>query len=289
MTIKNQTFAWLQLFRLPNLFTIPGEAIVGGLLVGISLKTVTAAGFVFLLIYIGGLIVNDIADYEEDRRERSWRPLPSGRISKSSATTVAFICYVSSLVFSFLIDGSSEFFAVTVLIIILTLIYNLAARKIPPLGWTTVASCRALIPVSFFLISDKTVLTPLIYSAGIFLYIWIISAAAHNETRRAPSFPIHIILPLTVFFCLSTLNIYSGISIYALLWSLPAVFISLYFSFRIKKSKEPEKIQMYIGKSIGAVLFFQGAALLVVGNLEGIMLWALYPFSSFTAKTFKGS
>ncbi|MBU2515685.1 UbiA family prenyltransferase [bacterium] len=285
----NQANAWLQLFRLPNLFTVPGEALVGGMLAGVSTNSIFFAGLAFLFIYMGGLAVNDIVDYEEDSRERSWRPLPAGWISKSKAVLAAIIVYSSGLIVAFFLDGLGDFFAATSLIIIVTLFYNLAARKIPPIGWTAVALCRALIPVSLYLMSDRMSIMPWIYSMGIFTYIWIISAAAYNETRGAPAFPIHILLPFSVVITLVVLNIHSGVSPLMILWGVPAIFLVFYLTSGIKRAKEPVMVQTYIGKSIGAVLIFQGAALLVTGSYAGALLWIIYPFSSLTAKKYKGS
>lgn len=289
MTVKEKANAWLQLVRLPNLFTVPGEAIVGGLLAGISVKSTAIAGLAFLLIYMGGLILNDVVDYDEDRRERAWRPLPAETIARSEAIVMALLCYFFGSLSAFLVDGPRMFFALTMVIVALTLLYNLAARKIPPLGWTTIALCRSLIPISLFLMSDRASVTPLVYATGIQFYIWIISAAAHGETKGAPSFPVHVFLPLVVLTCLAVLHVFSVASVLSFLWALPAVFILFIFSVRLRKARKPAVVQMYVGKCIGAVLFFQGAALLVSGSLTGLGLWLIYPFSSLAAKRFKGS
>ena len=39
----------------------------------------------FFSIYIGGLILNDVADTAEDARDRPTRPIPSGQIKRRSA------------------------------------------------------------------------------------------------------------------------------------------------------------------------------------------------------------
>ncbi|KKL67904.1 hypothetical protein LCGC14_2130300, partial [marine sediment metagenome] len=86
--------AWAQLLRAPNLLTVPGDPIVGYLLVaavtgqGIGPRIVLA-GAISLLFYAAGLIQNDYFDLAEDRRDRPDRPLPSGRVRPRTAIIVA--------------------------------------------------------------------------------------------------------------------------------------------------------------------------------------------------------
>ncbi len=290
MSGKNQLDAWLQLVRLPNLFTIPGEAIVAGLLVGIAWNQILMASGAFLLIYVGGLIVNDIADVKEDLQERDWRPIPSGRISTTQARVVALGVYGNALFLAFLISGFNRFFAVVCLVVLLTLFYNFKARRFPWIGWLTIAACRALITISIILLTpDSTEILPWIYAGGIFGYIFIISAAAHNETEGAPGFPVHLLVPLVVGSCLFALFYYSIIDKIYFLFALPVIVVLFLLTRRISFAEEPAVVQQFVGKSIGAVLLFQGAALLVTGRLEGLLLWFVYPISSMAARKYKGS
>lgn len=75
---------WAQLVRLPNVFTLLSDGVAAsvvatsGLLpVGAFLTTLTAS----VLAYWAGMILNDVVDVEEDRRDRPSRPLASGAIS----------------------------------------------------------------------------------------------------------------------------------------------------------------------------------------------------------------
>lgn len=289
MKIKRQLNAWLQLVRLPNLFTIPGEALCGGVLAGVASKPIAILALVYLLIYMGGLILNDIADFEEDRFERGWRPLAAGTISLQTAKIATIVCYLSGLGLSIFTGQSLEVIGAVALVILMTVFYNLAARKIPFIGWSTIALCRAMIPITLFLASDKISFTPFIYSAGIFLYIWLIAAAAYNETKGAPSFPVHFYLSLTVLACLLAIHYFAAAPLVWLLFAIPGVVIIYRLASKIVKAKEPIQVQKYIGKSIGAVLIFQGTVLAILGNPLAVLPWAGYPLSSLAAKKFKGS
>ena len=81
--------AWLELCRLPNVFTALADPLAGALLAGASWKN--GPGLVLLMLasgclYTGGIVLNDWHDIEKDRVERPDRPLPSGRVSGSAPT-----------------------------------------------------------------------------------------------------------------------------------------------------------------------------------------------------------
>src|SRR5438552_6585860 len=79
---------YAQLLRLPNVFTAFADILLGTLAVG----TLLARPFDSLLLmlasgclYCGGMVWNDYFDFAEDKRERPFRPLPSGKISRRTA------------------------------------------------------------------------------------------------------------------------------------------------------------------------------------------------------------
>ena len=81
--------AWLQLIRMPALFTAFADIAAGFVSqnntgfepVGQFASLLTASG----CLYIAGMILNDVFDRHRDAESRSNRPIPSGRIPASSA------------------------------------------------------------------------------------------------------------------------------------------------------------------------------------------------------------
>ena len=90
---------WLQLFRAPNLFTVPGDPLAGYLLtsLGVLDLRVIYAVAASLCFYAAGLLMNDLWDLEEDRRERPNRPLPSGAASRRAVWSMMMILAVAGL------------------------------------------------------------------------------------------------------------------------------------------------------------------------------------------------
>ncbi len=84
---------YLQLLRIPNLFTALADVMMGFLFVHQSLwplpeflSLLVASG----LLYSAGMVLNDLFDVRQDAIERPDRPLPSGKISKQLAAMLGY-------------------------------------------------------------------------------------------------------------------------------------------------------------------------------------------------------
>src|SRR6185369_15287585 len=83
--------------RLPNLFTSMADVLMGYWL---THETLSPVGVFLLLLgssgclYIGGMVLNDVFDIEQDRQERPRRPLPSGRVAESHAKAIGMTLLV---------------------------------------------------------------------------------------------------------------------------------------------------------------------------------------------------
>lgn len=84
---------FMQLFRLPNVFTAIADVAMGYLFVhGSPEPTATFAALVgaSCLLYTAGMVLNDVFDFEIDSHRRPDRPLPSGRIPLGTARRLGF-------------------------------------------------------------------------------------------------------------------------------------------------------------------------------------------------------
>jgi 4-hydroxybenzoate polyprenyltransferase len=82
--------AYAQLVRLPNLPSALADVCLGFLATKSAFIPPRWPGFACLLLasgclYCGGMVWNDYFDVEQDTRERPFRPIPSGRISRRDA------------------------------------------------------------------------------------------------------------------------------------------------------------------------------------------------------------
>ena len=135
---------WLQLLRAPNLFTVPGDPLAGYLLAcyGAVESRIFLPVFASLFFYASGLLLNDLADFAEDRAERPTRPLPSGAASRCAATVVA-VCLALAGLRLCAIAGTWTF-GVGVALLLSIASYNLGSKRIPVIGALNMGLCRGL-------------------------------------------------------------------------------------------------------------------------------------------------
>lgn len=175
--------AWLELFRLPNLFTVPGDILVGWMVGGAAGGFPLRAIAISLALYSVGLLLNDLFDLRIDRRERPHRPLPSGRVRPWQVLLLAGGLTALAIALS----TAAHPTALTLLGLIL--FYDALAKRIPVLGVLTMGACRG---VNILL---GTALTwpnglpfawpPAVLAAALFFatYILIVSIVAKHEAE----------------------------------------------------------------------------------------------------------
>jgi 4-hydroxybenzoate polyprenyltransferase len=136
---------YLQLVRLPNVFTAAADSLAGWLLVVGSFASpgrwvpLLAAS---MAIYAAGIVLNDLFDYETDLRERPKRPLPSGQVSRRFAAWLGGLLLVLGPALAAL-SGSRASLAVALLLAACVLAYD-AWLKRTTLGPELMGACRGL-------------------------------------------------------------------------------------------------------------------------------------------------
>ena len=136
---------YLQLVRLPNLFTAAADSLAGWLLATGSLAgpgrwaPLVAAS---VATYAGGIVLNDVFDAEVDRRERPGRPIPSGRVSRRLAGWLGGVALAMGPILAGL-SGSSASFVVALILAACVLGYD-AGLKRTILGPEVMGACRGL-------------------------------------------------------------------------------------------------------------------------------------------------
>lgn len=153
MTKPSQVIAYLQLLRIPNVFTAFADVLMGFLFVSVSL--VPVGGLIGLLLssaclYLAGMVLNDVFDFDVDKKDRPFRPLPSGKISLATAKAMGFGLLGAGVVFGGL---AGAFFstdvppwraaAVASALAVCVLLYDGGLKK-TAFGGAAMGSCRTL-------------------------------------------------------------------------------------------------------------------------------------------------
>jgi len=134
---------YLQLVRLPNIFTAVADILAGYSLVrglSINLHDLFCLMLASACIYGGGCALNDVRDFEIDRAERPHRPIPSGAVSRRAALTLSIILLGLGWSVAFLVSRSTFF--VAGLLVALVVFYDCLSKDMPFLGSLTMSACR---------------------------------------------------------------------------------------------------------------------------------------------------
>jgi 4-hydroxybenzoate polyprenyltransferase len=189
---------WLRLVRLPNLLTVPGDPLAGYLLATASTAAWSPAlGQVIavsLLLYIAGLIMNDLADVHLDAQERPERPLPSGLLDEGLARLAMMSCLALALLLARYIGWATTVVALA-LLVTLTLYNHFFKRTV--LGPLFMGVCRGMnVWLGVSLVPDRT---DVLYVAagGITAYIVAVTVVAREE-MTGRRLGVRALLPLLV-------------------------------------------------------------------------------------------
>ncbi|MEU2540900.1 SCO3242 family prenyltransferase [Streptomyces iakyrus] len=135
--------AWAELVRAPAALTVPGDVIAGAVSARRPLgRRVVGLAAASTCLYWAGMALNDYADREIDARERSQRPVPSGRVRPGTALALAAGGTAGGLGLAALSGGRRSLCA-AVPLAALVWAYDLSLKS-TPLGPAAMAGARAL-------------------------------------------------------------------------------------------------------------------------------------------------
>ena len=126
----SRVLAWLRLFRIVNLPTVPGDVLVGAASVlcwgadaAISSRyaqVIAAASLASVFLYMFGLVDNDIVGAKGDRG----RPIPDGEISIGAARIARGLCLFAALIVGAAANLQSDWWIASFLLAMSVVIYN---------------------------------------------------------------------------------------------------------------------------------------------------------------------
>jgi 4-hydroxybenzoate polyprenyltransferase len=156
---------YAQLLRLPNVFTAFADILMGTLAAGTLLHRPLAAVLLLLAsacLYCSGMVWNDYFDFEIDRKERPFRPLPSGKIARSTARGLGMGLMLLGLGFAGMAgwgaDGSDGRPVVLAAALVAAIFFYDVWLKHTPIGPVTMGTCRFLNVLVATSLADASVL-----------------------------------------------------------------------------------------------------------------------------------
>jgi 1,4-dihydroxy-2-naphthoate octaprenyltransferase len=144
MSVGKTLRPWLELVRLPAVFTAPSDVLAGTALaavVGASVGVLPAVLLVVAsaLIYCAGMAANDLCDAAVDAQERPKRPIPSGRVSVRGVWTLVLVLQAAGISIASLVGRDAAL--ATAATVAATWLYN-AVLKNTPIGPFAMGLCR---------------------------------------------------------------------------------------------------------------------------------------------------
>lgn len=187
--------AYFELLRFPAVFTAVADVMMGYLVTHGNLRPVPVFALLVLAsscLYLAGMDLNDVYDLEIDSHERPTRPIPSGRIDRSTAHRVGWLLmgvgYGATWVI-FFTHGDVGPTAIAGTLAFFVYIYDRALKHLA-LGPVVMGLCRALnvlLGMSFFGMNPGKAVVSLLTPAqlaipfGIWIYTAIVTWIAKNE------------------------------------------------------------------------------------------------------------
>lgn len=303
--MPSQFRTWLQLFRAPNLFTVPGDPIAGYVLAsyGVFEADVFYAIGASVCLYAAGLLDNDLADLAEDRAERPQRPLPSGAARPGTVAGVAAVLVGVGFVLTAQLGA-------TALLVAAALVgavgwYNHFTKHLPVIGALNMGLCRGLSvllgaaaaphgDLLWRLLAAGRMNYLLIAVALVTLYVAAITHLARFETKAA--------VPLVAKW-LPMLTLLAGAALFLLqvrastFWSASLVFgvaVAGSFSAALALTRDAAlPVPPVIGQLIRLLLLVQTAFCAAAGSvgssLAAALLLLAWPISRAVSKRFYAS
>lgn len=264
--------AWLELFRLPNLLTVPGDVLAGASMAvlasgqEVNFWALARVVLAVLSLYAMGVVQNDWVDLSEDRYHRPKRPLPSKRISANSAALAFLLCLVLGLLLA--VSVGRQVFIGTLVLVVLIWSYNVFLKKRLWGGAIGMGLCRGMsVLMGAICLGWQVAIMPIF--VGTTAYIACVTWFAEGENRKQiPN--ARIFYPLYCFVLAWLLSL--PMLLYYRLSITPASFLLSMFCFGLtflsvgyagfsvyNRSIRPERMRALIGTFLRAMLPWQAA------------------------------
>jgi 4-hydroxybenzoate polyprenyltransferase len=183
--------AYLQLVRLPNVFTAMADILLGFLLTHSSLAPWPQLALLLAtssLLYMSGMVFNDYFDREQDARERPFRPIPSGRVTARTALALGVGMLAAGVALGWATSAAAGAWRpglVATALATAVVLYDGVLKK-TPVAPLVMGLCRTLNVLLGMSVSLGAWTAPyLVVAGGVGLYITGVTIFARTEARAS--------------------------------------------------------------------------------------------------------
>ncbi len=285
--------AVLTLIRPANIVTSMADVMAGFAIAGLFSPPVYQPDMLLLILatiglYGGGIVFNDVFDFEQDKISRPERILPSQRLSIRQASIVGLALFGVALLAAFASSVPSGLIAL--LIMCLALVYDKWSKHNSVIGPINMGMCRGanlMLGVSILPAALGDVywisLIPILFVAAITL-----TAQKESSGHNKASIGIAMLLDLSVvaaFFLMQNrldMSMQSA-GLFLLLW----YGANLIFKYQALSNNTPANIKMAVKVAVLSIIPLDASFAAGFGSIPmALMVLALLPLSIFLAKKF---
>ena len=296
--MNKRALAFLRLCRPANLPTAAADSIAGMSLAGIfsgttGFKAIIAnienPFFLILssvLLYAGGVVLNDFFDADIDKLERPERPIPSGVIRKDEAAIFGFSLLIIGVTMGFLVHHVSGIVAVLLCFCIIS--YDAFTKKSGFFGSLNMGLCRGLnlllgISILGHFTNWQYAIIPIVFVAA----ITTVSRGEVHGKNKDNIILAAFLYALVIFGVIFLNGIQNNMNTYYLLFL--AAFALMVYKPLIKayKHNSPENIKKAVIAGVLSIIVLDASMAVAHSNwLIGLLLVLLLPLSILLSKIF---
>jgi len=245
--------SYLQLVRIPGIFTAFTNVLVGVYFVQQTEidwfsvgPLLIASGFLFL----AGMSLNDYFDYNTDKKERSHRPLASGKIPRRIALYLGLGFLIAANISSSIVGLQSLLLSIVMTVLILS--YDIKSKSIPVIGILNLSFIRFL---NIILGATVVSLTPEIIKMAIPIAIFVAGISILAKTETSPSKKAEVANILFIAATISYVVIFTmDIGEIVQLGFLVLFGFAVFIPFLIYKEKTNKNIQNKVTSQLLAII-----------------------------------
>ncbi|MEB8347140.1 UbiA-like protein EboC [Flavobacteriaceae bacterium KMM 6898] len=281
--------------RPPNLPTAAADILAGGAIVGAFSQNRVLLPYdlillvvASILLYAGGVVLNDVFDLKIDTLERPERPIPKGVVSLQTAAILGGSLLLLGVILSFICNNEAGLVALVLTSAIL--LYDALAKHHSFFGPLVMGGCRGLnllLGMSLFGLPEGPnwyfILLPIIYIAAVTL---ISRGEVHGNNKRNIMLSgfLYLMVASAIFIImLQDLNSFIKVIPFLIVFVF-SIFRPLLKAFKINT---PENIKKAVKSGVLSLVLMDAA--LASANSTwwvGLLIIVLLPLSLFLSKRF---
>jgi len=162
------------------------------------------------LLYIAGIVLNDYFDIEIDKKERPSRPLPSGKISKGYALTIAIVALLIANIIALVVGPISLAISLALTLLIIAYDYQLKYTVIGPFAMGGTRFLNVIFGASPVLlyIDNHSVAIVAAAASSLFFYVSSITILSKKEVgNERPNSTLVILIVFGVILAIVPLGV----------------------------------------------------------------------------------